>query len=272
MEERAVSKRGGMQWQGMERETTVPSNPQSETTRRGDETLTEFSSDSCGAGRDRERERESMCVSVRVRESARGGKSRARGGNRAHGHPRSTDDLAAPRIASFRLASTRIADCKPFTMPRAKSPTVTLVDARLARASARVTWSRAGKERRDEREGGGIAVAAEATGKTIDRELWRPRTRDSWRLLERDRFDRGGSRSLATIAIRGTESSPRDRFTRETERREGGSEGRGGGPARVKARNRDRRADGGGSAVPVVGRATHRIGDIGLTSVIRREL
>lgn len=44
------------------------------------------------------------------------------------------DDLAisAPRIASFLLASTHIADCKPFTMPRAKTPPVMLADSRLA--------------------------------------------------------------------------------------------------------------------------------------------
>lgn len=47
---------------GMERETTLPSNPQSETTRRDDETLTEFSSDSRGAERETERKRERDCT------------------------------------------------------------------------------------------------------------------------------------------------------------------------------------------------------------------
>lgn len=51
---------------GMERETTLPSNPQSETTRRADETLTEFSNDSRARhgerNGERERETERLCV------------------------------------------------------------------------------------------------------------------------------------------------------------------------------------------------------------------
>lgn len=75
----------------------------------------------------------------RGRDGERGNET---GGNRAR-HP--VDDLAVA-ASRIRLVPTRIADCKPFTMPCAKSSPVTLVDSRLARASSRVKRSRGEKE------------------------------------------------------------------------------------------------------------------------------
>jgi hypothetical protein len=138
--------RGGMQRQGTERETTVPSNPQSETTRRGDETLTEFSSDSRGAERDiqrqREREREREGGGgrehVRICKSERRGEAeskRARGGIERTATPaaRTTSPLlASRRSASPRLASPTVNHLR-CPVPKVRQSRSSMRDSRALR-------------------------------------------------------------------------------------------------------------------------------------------
>lgn len=111
----ARAERKGETARGSERETTLPSNPQSETTRRGDETLTEFSSDSRGErsgaserARERMREWEIACY--------KGQEGRGPDEGRAGGRERDWRESSAPpprttsprRRSSYRLVPSRL--------------------------------------------------------------------------------------------------------------------------------------------------------------------
>lgn len=124
----------------MERETTLPSNPQSETTRRDDETLTEFSSDSRGAEREMERERERKEATVYYSERrAKRFNESERERELSTPPPQTTSPsplLVSPRSASPRLASSTV---NHLRSPCQKSA------SHARRFATRITWLANGK-------------------------------------------------------------------------------------------------------------------------------